>query len=167
MGLLARLFGQKEDDHAAVRPLWAEAVRIARTPEWYARGGIADTVPGRFDALSMVMALILLRMEQSEALRAEPARLTELFVTEMDGTLREQGVALTSGVRGWDMALRLRYDGVEVADVETDLDAALERFLRDHAGEPTRIFCTYTAMMHLRRRLADRFGLARFGEESA
>lgn len=92
MGLLARLFGQKEDDHAAVRPLWAEAVRIARTPEWYARGGIADTVPGRFDALSMVMALILLRMEQSEALRAEPARLTELFVTEMDGTLREQGV---------------------------------------------------------------------------
>ena len=82
-------------------------------------------------------------------------------------SLREQGVALTSGVRGWDMALRLRYDGVEVADVETDLDAALERFLRDHAGEPTRIFCTYTAMMHLRRRLADRFGLARFGEESA
>lgn len=82
-------------------------------------------------------------------------------------SLREQGVALTSGVRGWDMALRLRYDGVEVADVETDLDAALERFLRDHGGEPTRIFCTYTAMMHLRRRLADRFGLARFGEETA
>lgn len=82
-------------------------------------------------------------------------------------SLREQGVALTSGVRGWDMALRLRYDGVEVDAVETDLDAALERFLAAHAGEPTRIFCTYTAMMHLRRRLADRFGLARFGEETA
>lgn len=92
MGLIARLFGRKEDDHAAVRPLWAEAVRIARTAEWYARGGIADTIPGRFDALSLVMALILLRMERSDALKAEPARLTELFVTEMDGTLRQQGV---------------------------------------------------------------------------
>ncbi|WP_192796780.1 Mur ligase family protein [Serinicoccus kebangsaanensis] len=80
-------------------------------------------------------------------------------------SLRERGVALTSGVRGWDMALRLRYDGVEVGDVETDLDAALDRFLSDHEGEPRRIFCTYTAMMHLRRRLADRFGLARFGED--
>ena len=82
-------------------------------------------------------------------------------------SLRERGVALTSGVRGWDMALRLRYDGVEVGEVETDLDVALDRFLGEHAGEPARIFCTYTAMMHLRRRLADRFGLARFGEDPA
>jgi lipid II isoglutaminyl synthase (glutamine-hydrolysing) len=82
-------------------------------------------------------------------------------------SLRERGVALTSGVRAWDMALRLRYDGVRVGTVETDLDAALEQFLREHAGLPTRIFCTYTAMMHLRRRLADRFGLARFGEDPA
>jgi UDP-N-acetylmuramyl tripeptide synthase len=82
-------------------------------------------------------------------------------------SLREGGVAVTSGVRAWDMALRLRYDGVEVADVETDLDVALDRFLAGHAGRPARIFCTYTAMMHLRRRLADRFGLARFGEDPA
>lgn len=80
-------------------------------------------------------------------------------------SLREGGVALTSGVRGWDMALRLRYDGVEVGEVETDLDRALDRFLEQHQGAPTRIFTTYTAMMHLRRRLADRFGLARFGED--
>ncbi|MGC5584240.1 MurT ligase domain-containing protein [Ornithinimicrobium sp. W1665] len=80
-------------------------------------------------------------------------------------SLRERGVALTSGVRGWDMALRLRYDGVEVGAVETDLDRALDRFLEDHRGRPTRIFCTYTAMMHLRRRLAERYGLARFGED--
>ncbi|WP_122263499.1 Mur ligase family protein [Ornithinimicrobium cerasi] len=83
------------------------------------------------------------------------------------GSLRERGVALTSGVRAWDMALRLRYDGVEVGEVETDLDLALDRFLAVHAGHPARIFCTYTAMMHLRRRLADRFGLARFGEDPA
>ena len=82
-------------------------------------------------------------------------------------SLRERGVALTSGVRGWDMALRLRYDGVEVAQVETDLDRALDHFLALHGQEPMRIFTSYTAMMHLRRRLADRFGLARFGEDPA
>ncbi|GAA4882636.1 MurT ligase domain-containing protein [Serinicoccus chungangensis] len=80
-------------------------------------------------------------------------------------SLRERGVALTSGVRAWDMALRLRYDGVEVGHVEQDLDLGLDRFLTDHRGRPMRIFCTYTAMMHLRRRLADRFALARFGED--
>ncbi|QFG69140.1 Mur ligase family protein [Ornithinimicrobium pratense] len=82
-------------------------------------------------------------------------------------SLRERGVALTSGVRAWDMALRLRYDGVEVGEVETDLDRALDRFLALHEGEPMRVFTSYTAMMHLRRRLADRFGLARFGEDPA
>jgi lipid II isoglutaminyl synthase (glutamine-hydrolysing) len=81
-------------------------------------------------------------------------------------SLRERGVALTSGVRAYDIALRLQYDAVPVGAVEPDLDAALERFLADHRGRPTRIFCTYTAMMHLRRRLAARYGLARFGEEA-
>jgi lipid II isoglutaminyl synthase (glutamine-hydrolysing) len=80
-------------------------------------------------------------------------------------SLRERGVSLTSGVRAWDMALRLRYDGVDVGRVETDLDRALDSFLDQHRGEPTRIFCTYTAMMHLRRRLATRYDLARFGED--
>ncbi|QDO87948.1 DUF1727 domain-containing protein [Ornithinimicrobium ciconiae] len=82
-------------------------------------------------------------------------------------SLAEHGVALTSGVRAFDMALRLQYDGVPVGDVEPDLDAALDRFLTEHSGRPTRIFCTYTAMMHLRRRLAARYGLARFGEDAA
>ncbi|MBA2695513.1 MAG: DUF1727 domain-containing protein [Actinobacteria bacterium] len=82
-------------------------------------------------------------------------------------SLRERGVALTSGVRGFDMALRLHYDGVAVDAVEPDLDVALDTFLASHAGQPTRLFCTYTAMMALRRRLAGRFDLARFGEDSA
>lgn len=82
-------------------------------------------------------------------------------------SLREQGVAVTSGVRGWDMALRLHYDGVGVDATEPDLDVALDTFLAAHAGAPTRIFCTYTAMMHLRRRLAARYGLPRFGEDAS
>ncbi len=81
-------------------------------------------------------------------------------------SLRERGVALTSGVRAYDMALRLAYDDVETAAVEPELTAALDRFITEHPREPKRIFCTYTAMMALRRTLAERYGLAEFGEEA-
>ena len=82
-------------------------------------------------------------------------------------SLRDKGVALTSGVRAYDMALRLKYDDVDVAGVEPDLEVALERFLTAYKDEPKRIFCTYTAMMTLRRDLAARYGLAKFGEDAA
>ncbi|NMM25637.1 MAG: DUF1727 domain-containing protein [Phycicoccus sp.] len=82
-------------------------------------------------------------------------------------SLRDKGVALTSGVRAYDMALRLKYDDVAVAEVEPDLEPALERFLTAYRDEPKRIFCTYTAMMTLRRDLAARYGLAKFGEDEA
>lgn len=82
-------------------------------------------------------------------------------------SLRERGVALTSGVRAYDMALRLAYDEVATETVEPDLTAALDRLIAQHPREPKRIFCTYTAMMELRRTLAQRYGLAEFGQEAA
>ncbi|MEO7070295.1 MAG: DUF1727 domain-containing protein, partial [Nostocoides sp.] len=80
-------------------------------------------------------------------------------------SLRERGVATTSGIRAYDMALRLSYDDVPVAAIEPDLTRALDSFTASHSAEPKRIFCTYTAMMALRRTLAARHGLADFGEE--
>lgn len=80
-------------------------------------------------------------------------------------SLRDRGVALTSGVRAYDMALRLHYDDVATERVVPDLDEALDRFVAAHPDEPKRIFCTYTAMMALRRTLAARHGLAQFGED--
>ena len=82
-------------------------------------------------------------------------------------SLRQRGVALTSGVRAYDMALRLQYDDVPVARVEPDLERALDRFLADNSEEPKRIFCTYTAMMSLRRVLAARYDLPDIGEEAS
>ena len=61
MGLLDRLLRKSVDDHAEVRPLWHAIVALARTPRWYSELGLADTVPGRFDAVALVMALVLLR----------------------------------------------------------------------------------------------------------
>ncbi len=68
-------------------------------------------------------------------------------------SLAEDGVSVVSGVRAYDMALRLRYDEVDFAAVQTDLSAALETFLAAHPDQPKRIFCTYTAMLALRKLL--------------
>ena len=82
-------------------------------------------------------------------------------------SLRARGVTITSGVRGYDMALRLQYDDVPVAGVQTDLEPALDAFLAEHPHEAKRIFCTYTAMMALRRTLAGRYDLPDIGEEAS
>lgn len=69
-------------------------------------------------------------------------------------SLRSEGVAAITGVRAYDMALRLQYEEVEVKHVEPELAVALERFISQHAGAPKRIYCTYTAMLAIRKLLA-------------
>ncbi|WP_104164570.1 Mur ligase family protein [Arthrobacter sp. SX1312] len=64
------------------------------------------------------------------------------------------GVDVVSGVRAYDMALRLKYDDVRVGAVEPDTTEALRQFIRGSAGRPKRIFCTYTAMLAVRRELS-------------
>lgn len=71
-------------------------------------------------------------------------------------SLRPEGVSVVSGIRAYDMALRLQYDEVELAHVEPQLSAALDYLLDHTPGKPVRIFCTYTAMLALRRLLAKR-----------
>ena len=92
MGLLDRLMGRKTDDRADVRPLWHHLVSVARQRHWYADLGVPDTLEGRFDMITAVLSLTLLRMETEEALIPPSVRLTELFVEDMDGQLREIGV---------------------------------------------------------------------------
>ena len=89
---LSRLFTPRPDRLAPLRPLWARIVELAREPGWYAKGGVADTVTGRFDALTMVTGLVMLRMEREPELLAPSAQLTELFVADIEGQLRQQGI---------------------------------------------------------------------------
>jgi cytochrome b pre-mRNA-processing protein 3 len=54
---------------------------------------VPDTLNGRFDMLSAVMALVLLRLERAgEAARGPAVLLTEIFVEDMDGSLRQIGI---------------------------------------------------------------------------
>ena len=65
-----------------------------------------------------------------------------------------QKVAMISGVRAYDMALRLQYDEVAIEKIDTDITRALDDFINDHPEEPKQIFCSYTAMTAIRRLLS-------------
>ncbi|NBC37311.1 hypothetical protein GTZ99_12170 [Novosphingobium sp. FSY-8] len=90
--LCRAVFGSGSDPVETVRPLWHRVVEIARETPWYATHGVADTLGGRFDAITMVLSAVLVRMEADDALKTPSVLLTELFVTDMDGQLRESGV---------------------------------------------------------------------------
>ena len=92
MSILSRLFGGKPDPREDLRPLWHRVVAISRETHWYADCGVADTVEGRFDMITAVLALVLLRLEGKQELVPSSVFLTELFVEDMDGQLREKGV---------------------------------------------------------------------------
>jgi len=99
VSLFSRLMGTRKAPRTDMRPLWHRLVEIAREEHWYAREGVADTVSGRFDAVTLVMALAMLRMERAALDTEAPAplinasaHLTELFVEDMDGQLRQSGV---------------------------------------------------------------------------
>ncbi len=92
MSILSRLFGNRQDDRAIVRPLWHRVVELARDKAWYADCGVADTVPGRFDMIALVLSMVLLRMEREPELIEASVRLSELFVEDMEGQLRQRGI---------------------------------------------------------------------------
>jgi len=91
MAVWDRLFGRKDRD--ALTPLYDAVVAAARRPDWYLAGKVPDTLDGRFDMVAAVLSLVLLRLEsEGEAGRAPAAYLTEIFVEDMDGQLRERGI---------------------------------------------------------------------------
>jgi cytochrome b pre-mRNA-processing protein 3 len=86
------MLGRRADASAQL-PLYNAIVAEARLPHWYRDGQVPDTLDGRFDMVSSVLALVLLRLEAlGEPARAPSARLTEIFVADMDGQLRQHGI---------------------------------------------------------------------------
>ncbi len=92
MSFLARLFGTAPDPREEWRALWHRVVEEARDPDWYRMCGVADTVEGRFDMITLVLALVMLRLEDEGGMAPATARLTELFVEDMEGQMREAGI---------------------------------------------------------------------------
>ncbi len=92
MSLLGRLFSKGPDPREEWRALWHRTVQEARDPDWYRMCGVADTQEGRFDMITLVLALVMMRLENEPEVEIATARLTELFVEDMEGQMREAGI---------------------------------------------------------------------------
>lgn len=76
------------------------------------------------------------------------------WLWDVDFNSLNRGVEMVSGVRAFDMALRLQYDEVPISHVEANLKKALEQFILDNPDNPKYIFSSYTAMLEIRKILA-------------
>jgi cytochrome b pre-mRNA-processing protein 3 len=91
MSFLSRLIGDRRNRNDLM-PLYHAVVAEARRPEWYNRALVPDTMDGRFDMVALVLSLVLLRFERDGEAGALPSvLLTEVFIDDMDGTMREVG----------------------------------------------------------------------------
>jgi cytochrome b pre-mRNA-processing protein 3 len=90
MRLLQRLF--RAPDRGRAPLLYAAIVGRARAPHWYEAGAVTDSIDGRFDMIAAVLSLVLLRLEEEEAAIPFGTQLTEVFIDDMDGQLRQIGI---------------------------------------------------------------------------
>lgn len=94
MSLLKRLIGSPEPNpKSKLMPLYAQIVAKAREQHWYVEGRVPDSIDGRFDMVSVILTLVLLRLEVSPGNAQNSAYLTEVFVDDMDGQLRQSGIS--------------------------------------------------------------------------
>src|SRR5690606_41992356 len=91
VSLLQRLFRSAPDPREALRPLWHRVVELSRDPALYRDDGVADTVPGRFDMIAAILAVVMLRLE-AECHAQETAHLSALYAAAMVAHLRVTGV---------------------------------------------------------------------------
>ncbi|MGE4431138.1 MAG: ubiquinol-cytochrome C chaperone family protein [Sphingobium sp.] len=136
MSLIDRLF-HRTDPRTSMLPLYQAVVARGRAVHWYVEGAVPDTLDGRFDMIAAILSLVLIRLEKAEKPQ-ESVWLTELFIDDMEGQLRQIGVGdvvvgkhvgrMVSALGGRLSAYReaLAHDG--------DLAAALSRNL--YRGEP-------------------------------
>lgn len=93
MKFLKSIFGLAPDPREQLVPLYAGAVAEARDPYWYAEAGVPDTLDGRFDMVAAILSLVLVRVDaEGEAGRAPSALLTEVFIEDMEGQIRQLGI---------------------------------------------------------------------------
>lgn len=160
MSFFARIFGERKQ-RRHLQPLYDAIVGAGRAPAWYRDGQVPDTLDGRFDMIAAVLTLVLLRLEQEGGrTRGESVLLTEAFIADMDGSIRQMGIGdlmvgkhvgrMMSALGGRLAAFRDAADGALDAPVTRNIfhdappsaeavrfvGARLERFRDGLAGLP-------------------------------
>lgn len=90
--MLHKLFNRQDQRIAAT--LYAAAVGRARSPVFYRRFAVADSMDGRFDMVTLEVIVLLNRFKAETDKRAKRLSqgIFDMMFTDMDRTLRELGV---------------------------------------------------------------------------
>ena len=83
-------FGGRKQESVAEN-LYAQAIAIARTPKIYIDYGVTDDVDGRFDALCLVVMLVMRRLKDIDGGKDVSQELFDSMFADMDLSLREMG----------------------------------------------------------------------------
>ena len=89
--MILNLF-RKKPASDALYSVYRAIVAQSRQPVFYAEWGVPDTVTGRFDMISLHMALLFRRLRDDKATTDFSQALFDLFFKDMDRNLREMGV---------------------------------------------------------------------------
>jgi cytochrome b pre-mRNA-processing protein 3 len=116
--------------------LYAAAIDVARRPDLFAKFGVKDDVDGRFDALALVVSLVMRRLKDLDKPGRELSQnLFDSMFADMDLSLREMGagdLGVSKRVRIMAEAFMGRLEAYTSAIDNQDraaLAAALERNL--------------------------------------
>lgn len=66
------------------------------------------------------------------------------------GNLEKSGVDYVSGNRAYDMAVRLKYEGVAVNNIDRSIEKTIEKVLSNKSKQKIIIYATYTCMLKIR-----------------
>lgn len=128
-------FAERRHRKRTAQNLYGSIVAQTRAPAFYAELGVPDTVEGRFELLVLHVFLVLERLraagEKGDALAQQ---LVDVFVADMDTTMRELGVgdmAVAKKMRSLADAFYERLASYRNALGESG-DAGLKRLLRDN-----------------------------------
>lgn len=164
--MIFNLFRKSTAPDAALEA-YRSIVAQSRQQKFYADWGVPDTVTGRFDMISLHMALTMHRLHGVPEARAFTQALVEVFFRDMDQSIRELGVTdlgvpakikkMGKAFYGLAGVLSTALDSGSVAEVEAVLvknvygsadphAAALAQYLVDESG---RLTATPTATLTL------------------
>jgi len=133
-----RIFKERPGVTAGKR-LYAAAVEQARSPQFYARLGVPDTVMGRFELYTLHTVLLVLRLKGRGSQAAEVAQaLFDAYLEGLDIALREMGVgdlsvgkkmkklgrAFYGRVGSWEAALAEQSEAARALVVRTVYEGA-------------------------------------------
>lgn len=91
MSFLSKIFS-RDNPNAKMQPLYNAIVSEGRQPAWYEEAQVPDTIDGRFDMIAAIFSLVLIRLEKDDERGQDLAWLTEIFIKDMDGQLRQIGI---------------------------------------------------------------------------